>query len=308
MAETHSMDAAGLSAATFCCLLWGGNAVAVKYAISDSGLPPIGGAGMRFLLSLPVVAFFCWKVGAKWRVDRRYWWLLGVHGILTAIQIGSFNWGTSLSEAGRSSVFINIHPLVVAPLAWLLLGEQLGLRGISGLVSAAVGVAIMLAGPLMLGGGLVGDIVVLASGLVFGFQAIAQKMTFPIIPPTTLLFYQSMLAIPLSFLYSAEFEGMASYHFTTESVLGFVYQGLFVSGMAFAIWMILLGRYPAGRLAAVAFLTPLFGIALGTLMRGEAFTLPLILGGSLVGAGIYLVAGEKYADKPGEAQLDSENE
>jgi drug/metabolite transporter (DMT)-like permease len=190
-------------------------------------------------------------------------------------------------------VFINIHPLVVAPLAWLLLGERLGLRGILGLVSAAIGVVVMLIKPLMLGGGLIGDVVVLASGLVFGFQAIAQKMTFPIIPPTTLLFYQAMIAIPLSFAYSAGFEGMDSYHFTTESVLGLVYQGLFVSGMAFAVWMILLRRYPAGRLAAVAFLTPLFGIALGTLMRGEAFTLPLVLGASLVGAGIYLVAGEK---------------
>jgi drug/metabolite transporter (DMT)-like permease len=293
--QTHSMDAAGLSAATLCCLLWGGNAVAVKYAISDAGLPPVGGAGLRFLISLPVVALFCWKLGASFRVDRRYWWLLAVHGFLTAVQIGSFNWGTSRSEAGRSSVFINIHPLVVAPLAWLLLGERLGLRGILGLVSAAIGVAVMLARPLMLGGGLVGDVVVLASGLVFGVQAIAQKLTFPIIPPTTLLFYQSMIAIPLSFWYSAEFEGIDSYHFTTEAVIGLIYQGLFVSGMAFAVWMILLRRYPAGRLAAVAFLTPLFGIALGTLMRGEAFTLPLVIGASLVGAGIYLVTGEKLA-------------
>jgi drug/metabolite transporter (DMT)-like permease len=293
--QRHSMDPAGLSAATLCCLLWGGNAVAVKYAITDSGLPPVGGAALRFLISLPVVALFCWKLGASFRVDRRYWWLLAVHGFLTAVQIGSFNWGTSRSEAGRSSVFINIHPLVVAPLAWLLLGERLGLRGILGLVAAAIGVAVMLIKPLMLGGGLVGDVVVLASGLVFGVQAIAQKMTFPIIPPTTLLFYQSMIAIPLSLAYSAEFEGMTSYHFTNESVIGLIYQGLFVSGMAFAVWMILLRRYPAGRLAAVAFLTPLFGIALGTLMRGEAFTLPLVLGASLVGAGIYLVTGEKEA-------------
>lgn len=293
MNDPDRIDAAGLSAATLCCFLWGGNAVAAKYAISAAGVPPIGGAGIRFLISLPVVALFCRRAGATWRVEPRYWWLLGVHGLLTAVQIGSFNWGTSHSEAGRSSVFINIHPLVVAPLAWLLLGERMGVRGIVGLIAAAAGVAVMLIKPLMLGGGLVGDLVVLASGIVFGFQAIAQKMTFPIIPPTTLLFYQSMIAIPFSLIYSVEFEGVERYHFTTESVLGLTYQGLFVSGGAFAVWMILLRRYPAGRLAAVAFLTPLFGIALGTLMRGEPFTWPLVLGASLVGAGIYLVAGEK---------------
>jgi drug/metabolite transporter (DMT)-like permease len=57
--------------------------------------------------------------------------------------------------------------------------------------------------------------------------------------------------------------------------------------------MILLRRYPASRLAAVAFLTPLFGIALGTWLNGEAFTWPLGMGSALVGLGIYLVASEK---------------
>src|SRR5436305_11347807 len=78
------IDAAGLSAATLCCFLWGGNAVAVKFAISDAGLPPIGGAGVRFLISLPVVALICRRAGIVWNVDRRYWWLLGAHAILTA--------------------------------------------------------------------------------------------------------------------------------------------------------------------------------------------------------------------------------
>ena len=293
MNDSDRIDAAGLSAATLCCFLWGGNAVAAKYAISDSGVPPIGGAGIRFLISLPVVFLFCRRAGASWRVEPRYWWLLGVHGLLTAVQIGSFNWGTSHSEAGRSSVFINIHPLVVAPLAWLLLGERMGVRGVLGLVAAAAGVAVMLIKPLMLGGGLVGDLVVLASGVVFGFQAIAQKKTFPIIPPTTLLLAQSALAVPLSFFYSAAIEGTSSYHFTPEAVWGLIFQGLLVSGVAFAVWMILLRRYPAGRLATVAFLTPLFGITLGTLMRGEDVTWPLALGAAMVGLGIYLVAVEK---------------
>ncbi len=288
------IDPAGLAAATLCCFLWGGNAVAVKYAISPEGLPPIGGAGLRFLISLPVVALICRRAGIVWRVDRRYWGLLAAHGILTAVQIGSFNWGTSHSEAGRSSVFINIHPLVVAPMAWLLLGERLGWRGIAGLLAAASGVGVMIARPLMLGGGgLAGDLVVLASGVIFGLQAIAQKKTFPMIPPTTLLLAQSALAVPLTFLYSAAFEGPASYHFTPEALWGLLYQGLFVSGVAFAVWMILLRRYPAGRLAAVAFLTPLFGIALATWTMGEAFTMPLAVGSALVGLGIYLVAAER---------------
>ena len=289
------IDASGLAVATLCCLFWGGNAVAAKLTVSPEQMPPFGASGFRFLLSLPVVAWVGYKVGVSVRVARRHWWLVAAHGVLAAIQIGSFNWGTSLSEAGRSSVFINIHPLIIAPLAWLLLGERLGWRGVLGLLSAALGVAVMLAKPILQGGGggLTGDLIVLGSGVMFGLQTIAQKKTFPIIPPTTLLLLQSMVAVPISFAFSYWYEGPARYHFTPAALAGLGYQGFVVSGLTFSLWMILLRRYYAGQLAAVSLMTPMFGIALGSLIRHEPITWPLMVGGSAVGLGIYLAASDR---------------
>jgi drug/metabolite transporter (DMT)-like permease len=145
----------------------------------------------------------------------------------------------------------------------------------------------------MIGGGLVGDLIVMVSAAVFGSQTIAQKLTFPIIPPRTLMFSQSVVALALSSMYSAVFEGASSYHFTREAGWGVLYQGLATSGLCFSLWLILLSRYPASRLATIAFLTPFFGISLGSLMRGEPLTWPLTIGGVLVGLGIYLVASGK---------------
>src|SRR3954467_4664416 len=90
------MDAAGVAAAVVCCALWGGNAVAVKYAIPD--LPPVGCSAVRFLLALPVTALVCRSSGQACGVGRPLWGLTLVHGLLTAVQIGTFNWGTSHSE------------------------------------------------------------------------------------------------------------------------------------------------------------------------------------------------------------------
>jgi drug/metabolite transporter (DMT)-like permease len=302
------LNAAGVLATVACCAIWGGNAVAAKYCIADGALPPIGGAALRFAISLPVVALICRQGGARLWPDRRpgNGRLLLLHGTLTAIQIGTFNWGTSLSEAGRSSIFINIHSLVVAPLAWLILGEHLGTRGIVGLGSAAVGVGIILAKQFWLGGGLLGDVVVIVSAVVFAGQTIAQKLTFPRIPARTLLFSQVVVAMVLSGVWSALFEGASSYHFTPEAVWGVVYQGLAVSGICFSVWLILLSRYPAGRLATIAFVTPFFGITLGSLMRGEPLTWQLAAGGVLVGLGIYLVASGKaeVAAGPDAISLD----
>ncbi len=286
------LDGPGLAAAVACCALWGGNAIAVKAAVPS--IPPFGCAGLRFLLSLPVLVIVCRAMGQPLIVPRKRLGLVLVHALFTVTQIGMFNWGTSHSLAGRSSILINIHPLVVAPLAWPLLGERLGWRGWTGLLSATLGVLL-----LMLarggGGGLTGDLVVIASGVIFAMQTIAQKKTFPIIPPTTLLLWQSIVALPLFFLYSALVEGLDSYHFTMNVFWGVVYQGLAVSGFCFTTWMLLLRAYPAGRLASVAFLTPLFGVALGNLVRGEALTPSLLMGGLLVGTGIYLTASDRVA-------------
>jgi drug/metabolite transporter (DMT)-like permease len=287
------MGATGVAGAVLCCALWGGNAVAVKFSVPD--LPPVGCAGLRFLISLPVIAVVCRGVGQSLRVGRPFWGLIGLHAVLTVLQIGTYNWGTSHSLAGRASVFINVHPLVVAPLAWGLLGERLGFRGLLGLGAAALGVLILLSSSLRVGGSLAGDLVVLASGTIFGVQTIAQKKTFPLIPPTTLLFAQTLLAIPLFLAYSAVFEGFETYRFTPEAVGGLLFQGLAVSGVCFTTWMLLLKRYPAGRLATIAFLTPLFGVGLGHLTRGESLNWHLLAGGSLVAWGIYLVATDRAA-------------
>ena len=285
------LDAVGVAGAVLCCFLWGGNAVAAKYAIPD--LPPIGCGAIRFALGLPVVALVCRSGGQSLWVRPEFLRLLLINGIFSAVQISTFNWGTNYSQAGRSSVFINIHPLVVAPLAWFFLKERLGPLGLLGLASAAFGVAVLLAEPLRRGGGLIGDLVVLGSGVIFGVQTIVQKKTFPFIPPTTLLFAQSIIALVLTAIVSLIFEGPASYHFTKNAILGVAFQGLAVSGLCFATWMSLLRRYPAGRLATIAFLTPIFGVGLGSLMRGEALTVSLLIGGGLVGLGIFLVSADK---------------
>ena len=280
-----------------CCALWGGNAVAVKFA--SPAIPPLGVAACRFLFSVPILAAICWAAGQPVRVPFRHWRLLLGHGLISAVQIGSFNWGTSHSEAGRSSIFINIHPLIVAPLAWVVLGERMGRMGLAGLVSAAAGVALVLSSSFRGSrGNLGGDMVVIASGAVFAIQTILQKLTFPTIPPATLLFNQTVVALPVMLAVSGLVEGFATYQFTVESVAAVVFQGVAVSGFCFSIWLLLLGRYPATQLATAAFLTPMFGVGLGLWLRHEPLTGPLVVGGLLVGLGILLTSTDRAGHVP----------
>jgi len=277
-----------LLAMVACCAAWGGNTVAVKAVVPS--IPPLGCAALRFAISLPIIALVCRGLGQPLDVPRRLWGLVALHGLLTFAQIGTFNIGTNLGLAGRSSVFINIHPLIVAPLAWLLLGEHLGTRGLMGLGASAAGVAVLVGSKLTAGGDVRGDLIVIGSAAIFGVQTIFQKWTFPRIPPASLLFLQTVAALPMFLAYSAAVEGFGVYHFTPAVVLGLAFQGIVVSGLCFSLWMVLLRRYPAGQIATLAFLTPIFGVGFGNLLRGEPLTWELIAGGGLVGLGIYLAA------------------
>lgn len=307
MTPTHRLDLPGLSLMIVCCAFWGGNAVAVKFASPD--LPPLGIAAFRFILSLPVLAAVCRMVGQPLWVRPEHLRLLLGHALITVAQIGTFNWGTSRSTAGASSIFINVHPLIVAPLAWWLLGEQLGWRSVAGLGSAAVGVVLVLSASFgKAGTSLVGNLVVLGSGVIFAVQTIWQKKTFGRIPPATLLFNQSIAAVPLFLLYSGLFEGFGTYKFTPRAVGALVYQGAAVSGFCFSAWMLLLKRYPAAQLATVAFITPMFGVGLGTWLRGEKLESTLVIGGALVGFGIYLSASDRAEHRtPDDVELPGED-
>jgi drug/metabolite transporter (DMT)-like permease len=62
--------------------------------------------------------------------------------------------------------------------------------------------------------------------------------------------------------------------------------GAFASYLA---WMWMLGHYPATKISAFVFLTPLFALLFGNLMLGEAVTPTLLMSMALVAGGIVLV-------------------
>ena len=93
------------------------------------------------------------------------------------------------------------------------------------------------------------------------------------------------------------FESQAEWKVSQSAVLAILYQGLAVSGVCFSVWSLLLGRYEAASLAALGFMTPLFGISLGTWIHAEPVTSSLILGAALIGFGVYLTAIDKRKRK-----------
>lgn len=104
-----------------------------------------------------------------------------------------------------------------------------------------------------------------------------------------LLFYQvafSAAALPVLSMYLQERWSFDLSGFAAMSLLIQTVVGAFAS---YLTWMWLLGRYPAARMSAFVFLTPVFALIFGAAWLGERVTASLLLSVALVGAGIVLV-------------------
>jgi len=97
-----------------------------------------------------------------------------------------------------------------------------------------------------------------------------------------------LLGIPLFALGSALLEGGFRWHLTLPVLTGLAYQGVVISGICFMLWTRLLQAYPASRLSAFAFTTPIFGVILSWLIQHDTLTSGFGIGVSLVAAGVYL--------------------
>lgn len=303
--EDRSIGISAAAAALLCSALWGATVVAIRISLRD--LPPIGLAGLRFALGFLFMLAWCRWQGSPLTVRPGQWVPIVMAGVILFAQIALLNLGTQHTNAAHGTIFINTHPIFVAVLAhFLLSGDQLTRRKSAGLVAAMAGVVLVVHAALDAGAptsagtadvaatapdppGLVGDLLVLASGFLLGVKTVYVKRALRIVEPGTLLLWHELVGVVLFFGASLAIEDVDSFRFTTAAVLALLYQGLVVAGFCFALWTTLLRHHRASQLAAFGFTTPLFGLVLSYLILGDRISPALLLGSVAVAAGIYLV-------------------
>jgi drug/metabolite transporter (DMT)-like permease len=84
---------------------------------------------------------------------------------------------------------------------------------------------------------------------------------------------------------------------TPTSLFAVIWLGLLGSGLAYLIFFRILGAWGATRTSMVAYLLPIYGIALGALVLHENVDQRLLVGTALVIGGVALV-NSKYGARP----------
>ena len=291
-ARKDHLDTLAVALLLACCLFWGFQQVLVKATIPE--LPPVFQAALRFAGATVLLWLWCW-----WRriplFDRDGSLFTGIlAGALFALEFACLYAGLQFSAASRLTVFLYTSPFWVAVLLPLFVPSE-KIRPLQWLGLALAFAAVVFALRDGLGSASAvdqwrGDLLALAAGMFWGLTTVVIRGTqLTRISAEKLLFYQvgvSAVALPILSCALGEHWVWSFSAFSTASLLAQTVVGAFASYLA---WMWMLGRYPATKISAFVFLTPVFALLFGALWLQEPVTLNLMLALVMVATGIVLV-------------------
>ncbi|MBF0356230.1 MAG: DMT family transporter [Alphaproteobacteria bacterium] len=288
--RTH-LDPFAMALIALLCALWGAQQVAIKLAAPDISL--VMQAALRSL-GATLLLLIWMRLRGQTLFERDS--SLGpglLAGLLFGIEFLLIYLGLSYTTASRSIIFIYTAPFVVALGAHLFLpAEKLRLLQVIGLISAFAGILTAFADGLSLGSPdmLKGDALALMGAILWGATTILIKAScLARIPPAKTLFYQLVVSAPLLLTASLLMGEPGVMNLSLVAVSSLLFQTVIVAFASYLAWFWLIAHYPASRLSAFTFLTPLFGLAFGGIILNEPITPLLILALGFVTAGIWLV-------------------
>ena len=291
----HSLSLKASALAIFLCVLFGANAVAIKFTLT--GLGTFTAAAVRF--NVAAVAIFVWAhfTHQPIRVRKGQAHQLFIISILFVSQIGLFYVGLSKTFASRGVLIVNLVPFLVLLLSHFftqddritpgkLLGILMGFSGLLFLFLQKRDISNELK---------TGDMLIFCATLLWACSGVYTKRINQNYNPFQITFYPILFAVP--FLYACAFA--FDKHMMTSPggrvLAAVLYQGLITGSLGFVAWNGLLQRYGAVCLHTFIFIMPVVGVLLGGLMLKEPITGNILMALALIGSGIFVSQFKKKA-------------
>jgi drug/metabolite transporter (DMT)-like permease len=285
-----------LGKATFAVAAWGASFVATKVALRE--LSPLSLVWIRFAMGVAVLGVFVLARGQMARVPARE---LGYFALLGFIGITFHQWlqsnGLVTAEATTTGWIIASIPLFIAILGAIALGERLGSAGVAGILIAAVGVLLVVSrgdlAALSLGRiGAKGDVLILLSAPNWAIYTVLSRHGLTRHPAARMMFYVMSFGWIFTTLLFAGESGHAWSRFgalTPHAWVSVAFLGVVCSGVAYVFWYDALERVTASEVGALLYLEPLVTVAVAAVVLREPIRFPVLLGGAIILAGIWLV-------------------
>ena len=296
--ERKPLDALASSAMLVLCLIWSFQQILLKATAND--MAPIFQIGLRSGVACLLVALLVLLRTHRLEFSPGAWKPGLIAGLLFALEYLLLGESLRFTSAAHVVVFLYTAPVFAAlGLHILLPSERLARLQWVGIGLAVVGIAITFLGPASLDGAdlgrmLIGDLMALAAGALWGFTTVLIRSTrLSTVPPSEALLYQLFSAFVI-LMVAAVVTGQTQVHWSGLLGASLVFQSVVVAFLSFLVWFWLLRQYQASRLGVFSFATPLFGVLFGAFLLGETIEPRFVMGALLVLMGITLVSAYSW--------------
>ncbi|MEA2758604.1 MAG: hypothetical protein QOH65_1217 [Methylobacteriaceae bacterium] len=272
------------------CASWGLNQVAAKVALAD--IPPLTQAAWRSVGATMVLgAIGLWREPTLFARDRTL--VAGILcGICFALEFVALYIGLQRTSATHAVLFLYTAPFFVAlGLPLITPTERLTALQWAGLALSFIGVALALGVSGQISHDmLIGDVLTLIAGALWGATTLIIKATrLRAARPIKALLYQLAVSAVVLGLGILVFHENMPTQVSAISWGSLAYQTLWVVCITYTSWFWMISHYRAGELSAFTFLTPIFGVAAGHFLLGDAIAPGFAIAVALVAGGILLV-------------------
>ena len=276
--------------------MWGSSYLFIKIGV-NAGLEPFTLIALRLFFGVLLIGGVVYAakeslprgLGAYVRLS-----ILAFFGI--ALPFSLITWAENLPEidSALAAVLTAPTPIFVIPFAALLLhDERISINKVIGVLVGLAGVAVLVGfDPAQIGRGeFFGELALIGACVSYGFAGVFARRFVtgyrPIIPALFEVGLALVMITVVAFLTEDPLTQIS--HITLEALFSVVWLGIVGSGLAFIVFFRLLGNWGPTRTSLVAYVMPIWGIALGAIVLGETFGLDRLSGTLLVIAGIALV-------------------
>jgi drug/metabolite transporter (DMT)-like permease len=279
---------------------WGSSYLFIKIGV-DAGLPPFMLITLRLLIGFALlVTVVAVARETLPRNPRTYGHLMVMGAVNIAIPFSLITWAELTVDSALAAILNAAVPLFVIVIAAIFLrDERITINRLAGLAVGFIGVAILVGfdpGDLA-GSDMAGELALIGSTISYGIGAVYSRRNIHGLRPMIPALFQVGFALVMVSVLTLVFERPFSTPITPEAWFSVIWLGLLGSGLAYLVFFRLLGRWGATRTSMVAYLLPVYGIALGALVLSEPIDARLLIGTALVIGGVALV-NSKYGAKP----------
>ena len=270
---------------SLCCLIWGGNFVISKWMLTDLSIPPLFFAAVRFALVTVLMSPFLFPI-------PKHFLKLCLAGICVgALHLALLYTGLKTAPAGSASIVSQMLIPFATILSVIFLHEKVHMKRGLGIAGALIGVLILMYNP----NDLSFDIGLIYVALAFLVMAIGSILIKSVgeIGPFQYLAWMGVLSVPTLGLASFILEnGQIGIAKTSgwDMAIGVLYTAFLASIFAHGQYFRLLKTYDVTLVVPLSLMTPFWAVILGVLLRGEPFSLKLLIGACFILVSVFIIA------------------